>query len=54
MFEKREKVDNFEVRDWVLKWDVVRQDKGKHGNFDSLWIVPFVIAQVHKNNTFKL
>ena len=26
----------------------------KHAKFDSLWIVPFVIAQVHKNNTFKL
>ena len=44
MFEKREKVDNFQVGDWVLKWDAVRQDKGKHGKFDSLWIGPFVIA----------
>ena len=44
MFDKREKVDNFQVGDWVLKWDVVRQDKGKHGKFDSLWIGPFVIA----------
>ena len=54
MFDKREKVDNFQVGDWVPKWDAVRQDKGKHGNFDSLWIVPFVIDQVYKNNTFKL
>ena len=44
MFDKREKVDNFQVGDWVLKWDTVRQDKGKHGKFDSLWIGPFVIA----------
>ena len=54
MFEKRAKVDNFQVGDWVLKWDTVRQDKGKHGKFDSLWIGLFVIAQVQKNNTFKL
>ena len=54
MFEKREKVDNFQVGDWVLKWDTIRQDKGKHGKFDSLWIDPFVIAQVQQNNTFKL
>ena len=54
MFEKRAKVDNFHMGDWVLKWDVVRQDKGKHGKFDSLWIGPFVIAWVHNNNTFKL
>ena len=26
MFEKMEKVDNFQVGDWVLKWDAVRQD----------------------------
>ena len=54
MFDKRAKVDNFQVGDWVLKWDVVRQNKGKHGKFDSLWIGPFVIDQVYKNNTFEL
>ena len=53
IFDK-EKVDNFQVGDWVLKWDVVRQDKGKHGKFDSLWSGPFVITQVQQNNTFKL
>ena len=36
MFDKRAKASNFQVRDWVLKWDAVRQDKGKHGKFDSL------------------
>ena len=46
IFNKKAKVDNFQVGDWVLKWDVVRQEKGKHGKFDSLWIRPFVIAQV--------
>ena len=54
MFDKREKVDNFQVGDWVLKWDAVRQDKGKHGMFDSLLIGPFVMVQVHKNNTLRL
>ena len=46
IFDKKAKVDNFQVGDWVLKWDAVRQDKGKHGKFDSLWIGPFVKAQV--------
>ena len=54
MFDKRAKADNFQVGDWVLKWDAIRQDKGKHEKFDSLWIGPFVIARVHQNNTFKL
>ena len=53
MFDKREKVDNFQVRDWVLKWDAIRKDKGKHIKFESLWIGPFVIDQVYENNTFK-
>ena len=54
MLEKTAKEDNFQVGYWFLKWDVVRQDKGKHGKFDSLWIGPFVIDQVYNNNTFKL
>ena len=33
MFDKRAKANNFQVEDWVLKWDDVRQDKGKHGKF---------------------
>ena len=24
MFDKRAKVDNFQVGDWVLKWDAIR------------------------------
>ena len=32
MFDKRAKVDNFQVGDWVLKWDAVRQDKGNMEN----------------------
>ena len=54
MFDKRTKADNFQVGDWVLKWDAVRKEKGKHKKFDSLWIGPFVIDWVYKNNTLKL
>ena len=36
IFDKRENMDNFQVGDWVLMWDTVRKDKGKHGKFDSL------------------
>jgi len=47
-------VDKFEVGDWVLKWDAFKEKKGNHGKFDSLWIGPFVIAQIQQNNTFIL
>ena len=53
-FDIKEKVDNFQVGDWVLKWDALRQDKGKHGKFDSLWTDPFRITQVQHNNTLIL
>jgi hypothetical protein len=45
-FDRKEKVDNFQVGDWVLKWDALRQDKGKHNKFDYLWTGPFMITQV--------
>jgi hypothetical protein len=31
-----------------------RQDKGKHGKFEALWVGPFKISEVFSNNTFKL
>ena len=51
---RRKRWTIFQVGDWVLKWDAVRKDKGKHAKFDYLWIDPFVIAQVQQNNTLKL
>ena len=47
-------MDNFQVDDWVLKWDVLKEKKGNHGKFDSLWKGSFVISQFQQNNTFIL
>lgn len=47
-------MDNFQVGDWVLKWDALKEKKGNHGKFDSLWTDPFVITQIQQNNTFIL
>ena len=38
----------------VLKWDVIREEKGKHGKFDNLWKGPYLISDVKTNNTFSL
>jgi hypothetical protein len=38
----------------VLKWDAPKQEKGKHGKFEALWIGPFKISEVFQNNTYKL
>eukprot|EP00253_Pinus_taeda_P011687 PITA_11687 len=53
-FDRKVKVDNFQVGDWVLKWDALKEKKGNHGNFDSLWTGLSVITQIQQNNTFIL
>ena len=47
-------MDSFQVGDWVLKWDALKEKKGNHGKFDALWTGSFVISQVQMNNTFIL
>jgi hypothetical protein len=53
-FDRKAKRDIFQIGDWVLKWDTLRQEKGKHDKFYSLWTGPFMITQVQDNNTFIL
>ena len=43
LFDRRKKASNFNVGDKVLKWDSRREDKGKHGKFDNLWLGPSFI-----------
>ena len=54
VFDKRENQKNFQVDDLVLRWDVRKQDRGKHGKFDNLWFGPFKVSVVLDNNTFLL
>ena len=42
------------IGDLLLRWDIGRADKGKHGKFDPLWFGPFKIVEVKGNNTFTL
>eukprot|EP00253_Pinus_taeda_P029198 PITA_29198 len=53
-FDRRTKAEDFSVGNKVLKWDSRREDKGKHGKFDSLWRGPFIIQAVQGNNTYFL
>eukprot|EP00253_Pinus_taeda_P021762 PITA_21762 len=45
-FDRKEKIDSFQVGDLVLKWDALKEKKGNHGKFDALWTRPFIIAQI--------
>ena len=53
-FDRKVKTKIFKEGNLVLKWDATRQDKGKHGKFNALWMRPFIIAKVQHNNTFIL
>ena len=53
-FYKKTKQDIFQEGDLVLRWDVRREEKSKHGKFDNLWYGSFRIAKVMNNNTFLL
>ena len=54
IFDKRANQIFFQVDDLVLRWDVRRQDRGKHDKFDNLWFGPFKVSAVLHNNTFLL
>ena len=45
-FNKNERMDSFQVGDWVLKWDALKEKKSNHDKFDAIWKRSFVIAQV--------
>ena len=51
IFDKRSKEKSFMTWDLVLKWDAIREAKGKHGDFDNLWLGPFQVIVVQDNNT---
>ena len=54
IFDKKAKDVFFQQGDLVLRWDVKREDKGKHGKFDSLWYGPFNIIESITINTLVL
>jgi hypothetical protein len=54
VFDKKAKKEWFQIGDLVLKWDAPKQDKGKHNEFEALWIGPFRISETFSNNTYRL
>jgi hypothetical protein len=52
IFDRRNKEDDFELGDLVLKWGSINEDKSKHENFDSLWKGPYTIQAFRRNNAF--
>ena len=54
IFDRRKKARNFNIGNKFLKWYSRREDKGKHGKFDNLWLGPYFIHSAAGNNAFFL
>ena len=54
LFDKRTKASDFSIGDKVLKWDSRREDKGKNGKFENLWLGPYSIHSATGNNAYFL
>lgn len=54
IFDRKTKLKDFEVGDMVLKWDAVREDKGKHKKINHLWKGPYKVATFAGSNAYML
>jgi hypothetical protein len=52
--DRRTKGDEFQLGDWVMRWDAMNKDKGKHGKFDHPWLGPFKIRAYRGRNAYLL
>eukprot|EP00253_Pinus_taeda_P003239 PITA_03239 len=44
IYDRKAKVDTFQLDEVVLRWDARHEDKGKHNKFEKLWKGPYKIA----------
>ena len=54
LFDQNAKGKEMQVRNLVLRWDIRRVEKGKHGKFNPLWFGPLKIAEEGGDNNFRL
>ena len=54
IFDRRMKPDDFQLGDVVFFWDAPHEEKGKHGNFDHMWMGPYNISAFRGKNSYLL
>ena len=54
LFDKRVKIDDFQLGDSVLKWEARIEEKGKHGKFDQIWQGPYKNSALSGRNAYFL
>ena len=52
IYDRKSKVDKFQVDDVVLNLHARNEEKGKHGKFKNIWKGPFKIAAYRGQNAF--
>ena len=45
LYDKKTVVRKFKLEDLVLLWNARQEDKGKHGNFEPIWLGPYLIHE---------
>eukprot|EP00253_Pinus_taeda_P030508 PITA_30508 len=54
IYDRKAKVQKFQLDDVVQKWDARNEEKGKHDKFENLWKGPFKIVVYQDQNAFLL
>lgn len=54
LFEKRESQRKFKVNDPVLLWNARAEEKGKHDEFEALWLGPYVVVEKNSEDSYFL
>ena len=54
LYDKRTTERKFEICDTVLMWNARIEDKGKHGNFDPIWLGPYNIYDKNGEDSYSL
>lgn len=53
-FDRMARIKDFRISNLVLCWDKAHEKKGDHDKFDNLWMGPFQIYEILRDNAFKL
>jgi hypothetical protein len=53
-FHERDKYATYDVGKRVLLWDFSHSNRGKHTEFQKLWLEPYVISTVVNNSSYLL
>ena len=51
-FNKRATIKSFRISNLILLWDKLKEKSGNHTKFQCLWIGPYQIVEILRENNF--